>query len=207
MCQIASNRDKTLGQVWSEYLENARYPRLDQREQMVKLLPRLDRQAQFVLVSALAREEAVEHLIVGLRRIASGAAQPGAPKTDPSGTRFSVIFGEDTSIQTTLAAEDRSSYQPRGNDEITWQFTCTGGGLPDLKTSLRGCFDSNYGYLIANAEKKPLESEQGRYVFVGTRASGERMVYEAPSGDCRPRFLELKARACTLEVRVSRPAQ
>ncbi|MET4754577.1 hypothetical protein [Bradyrhizobium sp. RT11b] len=199
---------RTPGDVWSEYLTTAGYPSsLDEREQMVKLLPDLDRQAQTALYMAPAREEAFEHLVTGLKRIASGTAQPLVPKKDLKGALLSVVFGEDTSIQTTLETDDRSSYQPRSNDEISWQFACAGGGLPDLNTGLRGCFEKNYGYLIANADKKPLDSEQGRYVFAGTRTSGEPMVFEAPSGDCRPRFLELKARACTLQVRVSRPAQ
>lgn len=199
---------KSLGTTWEEYLTSAGYPpSVDEREQVASLLPSLDRQAKTVLVMGLAREEAVEHLVIGLKRIVSGATPPMNSARNPSGLSFTIVFGEDTSIQTTLTAGDHSTYHPRSNDEISWQLTCKREGPPDLKTSVRGCFDNDYGYLIANATKKPLDSEQGRYLFAGTRSTGEPMVYEAPSGYCRPRFLELKARECTLEVRVSRPPQ
>jgi hypothetical protein len=55
--------------------------------------------------------------------------------------------------------------------------------LAVFQTSGPACadaFDNNYGYLIANADKKPLETKQGRHVFAGTRN-------EAPSGEIADR--------------------
>ncbi|MCS3765565.1 MULTISPECIES: hypothetical protein [Bradyrhizobium] len=196
---------KTLGDVWTDYLGRAGYPSsLAERQRFAGILrAELDQQAALVLVMAPARDEAIEHLVVSLRRIVSGGSARLAVRQDPNGGRFSVMFGEDTSIQTTLQADDGSSYQPRSGDEIAWQFTCA-GKLPDLNASVRGCYDKNYGYLMANSAKRPLESAQGRYVFQGTRSTGEQMMLEAPSGFCRPIFLELKSGARKLEVEIVR---
>ncbi|WP_342724160.1 hypothetical protein AAFG07_34560 [Bradyrhizobium sp. B097] len=196
---------KTLGQTWTDYLGNAGYPRsIAERQKLATLLQaELDQQAALVLVMAPARDEAIEHLVVSLKRIVSGRSVRPAVRQDPNGARFSVVFGGDTSIQTTIQADDGSNYQPRSGDEIAWQFACA-GKLPDLDAGVRGCHDKNYGYLMANSEKRPLEAAQGRYVFQGTRSTGEQMMLEAPSGFCRPILLELKANACKLEVQIVR---
>lgn len=196
---------KTLGEMWTDYLGRAGYPSsIAERQRYAGMLQaELDQQAALVLVMAPARDEAIEHLVVSLRRIVSGRSARPAVRQDPNGARFSIVFGDDTSIQTTLQSLDGSSYQPRPGDEIAWQFTCA-GKLPDLNASVRGCSDKNYGYLMANSAKRPLEAAQGRYVFQGTRSTGEQMMLEAPSGFCRPIFLELKSSACKLEVQVVR---
>ncbi len=151
---------------------SCRYPSsLAERQRYAGILQaELDQQAALVLVMAPAREEAIEHLVVSLSRIVSGRSARLVVRQDPNGGRFSVVFGEDTSIQTTLQADDGASYQPRSGDEIAWQFICV-GKLPDLNASIRGCYDMNYGYLMANSAKRPLESAQGRYVFQGTRST------------------------------------
>lgn len=195
---------KSLGNVWAEYLSNAGYPPIAERQEIAELFrAELDQSAALLLVMTPAREEATEHLVAGLKRIASGQAAPPVVRQNPNGTRFSVAFREDTSVLTRIQSNDGSSYQPRPDDEIAWQFVCS-NKLPNLNSSVRGCDEKNYGYLSANSDKRPLDAAQGRYVFRGTRSTGEQMIFEGPTGYCRPIFLELKANNCTLDLRVVR---
>jgi hypothetical protein len=199
---------RSRGNMWNEYLAQAGYPRTTaERQRIARLLTDagLDDSAATTLILGVATEESIEHLLAGLKRLVSGTGKPGIALADPNGATFIVEFDEDLTVQTTISTKEGATYRPRQDDEIAWRYICGSGGLPDVrKLNAPQCDDDNYGYLIANAEKTPLTSDQGQYTFVGTRTTGQEMTFEAPSRYCRPLFLAMKRSKCVLEIRVRR---
>lgn len=118
------------------------------------------------------------------------------------------LNNEEPEVIVPLRARTGSVYRPKQGDEITWTLYCRRGAIPELVVNSMppGCFEASYGSLIANGELRQVPSAQGSFVFRGTRQPSEDMVYQVPTGECRPLLIEMRNRMCDLEVRVDRSA-